>query len=88
MKIDFAKHAESMGAASRSVESIADLEDAFRWAKGNDRTTVIVIKTEPFTWTPNDAFWDVGVPEVSEREAVRAARNDHTQARKTQRVGV
>ena len=38
-----------------------------RWAKTNDRTTVLVVKTDAYTWTPGDAWWDVGVPEVSTR---------------------
>lgn len=86
--VDFAKHAESMGAAVRHVESLADLEQAFDWARGNDRTTVISILTDDHTWTPGDAWWDVGVPEVSEREDVNAARNDHLAGRSRQRVGV
>jgi 3D-(3,5/4)-trihydroxycyclohexane-1,2-dione acylhydrolase (decyclizing) len=86
--VDFAKHAESMGALVRKVESIADLEAAMDWAKGTDRTTVITIVTDAHDWTPGDADWDVGVPEVSERAEVRAARADHDAIRKKQRVGV
>jgi 3D-(3,5/4)-trihydroxycyclohexane-1,2-dione acylhydrolase (decyclizing) len=86
--VDFAKHAESMGALTRHVESLTDLEQAIEWAKGNDRTTVISIVTDAHTWTPGDAWWDVGVPEVSEREDVRAARADHVKGRKNQRIGV
>ncbi len=86
--VDFAKHAESMGALTRHVESLADLEQAIDWAKANDRTTVISINTDAHTWTPGDAWWDVGVPEVSERDSVREARADHEKGRKGQRVGV
>jgi 3D-(3,5/4)-trihydroxycyclohexane-1,2-dione acylhydrolase (decyclizing) len=86
--VDFAKHAESMGALTRHVEGLTDLEQAIDWAKGTDRTTVISIVTDAHTWTPGDAWWDVGVPEVSEREDVRAARADHEKGRKTQRIGV
>ena len=86
--MDFAKHAESMHARARHCESLADLESALDWAKGNDRTTVISIATEAYTWTPGDADWDVGVPEISERETVRAARANHEDIRAKQRVGV
>jgi 3D-(3,5/4)-trihydroxycyclohexane-1,2-dione acylhydrolase (decyclizing) len=86
--VDFAKHAEAMGALTRHVESLADLEQAIDWAKANDRTTVISIATDAHTWTPGDAWWDVGVPEVSERDSVREARADHEKGRKVQRVGV
>jgi 3D-(3,5/4)-trihydroxycyclohexane-1,2-dione acylhydrolase (decyclizing) len=86
--VDFAKHAESMGAIAETVHSIGDLEDAFKRAKKNDRTTVIVIKVEAHQWTPGDAWWDVGVPEVSKRKEVTKARAEHEAARSKQRVGV
>ena len=86
--VDFAKHAESMGALARHCESLADLEAGLEWAKGTDKTTVLSIATEAKTWTPGDAAWDVGVPEVSERETVRAARADHEDIRAKQRIGV
>ena len=86
--VDFAKHAGAMGAYARHAESLADLEAAMDWAKETDRTTVISIKTDGFAWVPGDADWDVGVPEVSEREAVRTARKDHDAIRAKQRVGV
>ncbi|MCB1492445.1 MAG: 3D-(3,5/4)-trihydroxycyclohexane-1,2-dione acylhydrolase (decyclizing), partial [Rhodobiaceae bacterium] len=86
--VDFAAHAESMGALVRRCDSVADVEAALEWAKTTDRTTVISIVTDAYTWAPGDADWDVGVPQVSEREAVRAARADHDKIRDKQRVGV
>ena len=86
--VDFAAHAASMGALTRTVESLTDLEDAIRWAKTTDRTTVLVVKTDAYTWTPGDAWWDVGVPEVSTRASVKKARAEHAEGRKKQRVGV
>ncbi len=86
--VDFAKHAEAMGALARRVESLTDLENALEWARSTERTTVISIVTDAFEWTPGDAGWDVGVPEVSDREAVRAARLDHDAIRARQRIGV
>lgn len=86
--VDFAKNAESMGALVRHVEGIGDLDAALDWARTTDRTTVISITTDAHTWTPGDAHWDVGVPEVSEREAVREARAEHDKIRAKQRVGV
>jgi 3D-(3,5/4)-trihydroxycyclohexane-1,2-dione acylhydrolase (decyclizing) len=49
---------------------------------------VISIVSDAFTWTPGDAWWDVGVPEVSEKEAVRAVRKEQEQGRRKQRIGV
>lgn len=86
--VDFAAHAEAMGAAVRRVEALADLCAAVAWAREQDRTTVLSIKVAPDRWTPGDAWWDVGVPEVSERSEVMAAREDHQVGRKRQRQGV
>ena len=88
LHVDFAKHAESMGAAARRCESLADLAAALEWAKGNDRTTVLSIASDAYAWVPGDADWDVGVPEVSERASVRQAREAQEQIRAKQRVGV
>ena len=49
---------------------------------------MIVVKTDAYQWTPGDAWWDVGVPEVSTRAAVKKARKEHAEGRKKQRVGV
>ena len=87
LRVDFAKHAESMGAIAETLDGTGDFAAALGRAKAADRTYVIVIKTHPREWTPNDAFWDVAVPEVSPRKQVRDARRDHDQARKQQRVG-
>ena len=86
--VDFAKHAEAMGALTRRVDSLADLGDAVEWAQTTDRTTVITIVSDAFTWTPGDAWWDVGVPQVSERPDVNAAAADQQAGRRKQRVGV
>ena len=53
---------------ARKVESLADLEQALDWAKSNDRTTVISIVSDAYAWMPGDALWDVGVPEVIQRD--------------------
>jgi 3D-(3,5/4)-trihydroxycyclohexane-1,2-dione acylhydrolase (decyclizing) len=86
--VDFVKHAESMGALARKVSSLAELSQALDWAKTTDRTTVISIENDAFVWTPGDAQWDVGVPEVSKRKDVLAAREYQDDLRKKQRVGV
>ena len=49
---------------------MSDLSNAMEWAYSNERTTVLSIITDPYTWTPGDADWDVGVPETSERQEV------------------
>jgi 3D-(3,5/4)-trihydroxycyclohexane-1,2-dione acylhydrolase (decyclizing) len=86
--VDFVKHAESMGALARKVESLAELEQAMDWAKKNDRTTVISIVSDAYTWTPGDALWDVGVPQVTSKDAIKEAQKYQADVRKKQRVGV
>ena len=87
-RVDFAKHAESMGAIAETVDSVAELEQAFDRAKAAARSYVIVVRVDPFQWTPGDTWWDLGSPEVSPREAVRKARAENDAARRNQRHGV
>lgn len=87
-RVDFAKHAEAMGAISEKVETIVELKEAFTRAKAADRSYVIVIEVDEYSWTAGGAWWEVGVPEVSDREQVRVARAQLEAERKNQRVGV
>ncbi|KQB97428.1 3D-(3,5/4)-trihydroxycyclohexane-1,2-dione hydrolase [Loktanella sp. 1ANDIMAR09] len=85
--IDFAAHAASMGATSVKVGTIAELEAAL--AKRHDITGpyVIVIDTDPYPSTPHGGtWWDVGVPEVSERAEVNAAYAGYIENKKSQRI--
>ena len=82
------KHAESMGAIAERVEGVDDLPAAFARAKAADRSYVIVVPIDQYTWTEGGAWWEVGVPEVSERAAVRKARDDWAANKQRQRVGV
>ncbi|MEZ5819139.1 MAG: 3D-(3,5/4)-trihydroxycyclohexane-1,2-dione acylhydrolase (decyclizing) [Hyphomicrobiaceae bacterium] len=87
--IDFAGHAASLGAIAARAASPEELEQALLRARRNDRTTVIVIETDPTRSTDAGGhWWDVAVPEVSDREAVREARAAYDSARAKQRRGV
>ncbi len=88
VKVDFAAHAGALGAVAERVESIADLDAALARARAADRTTVIAIEVAPHEWTPNEAWWEVGVPEVSARPAVREAAARWQEGRAKQRRGV
>ena len=73
--IDFAKHAEAMGATSVKVGSIAELEDALAKRGDIQGPYVIVIDTDPYPSTPDGGtWWDVAVPEVSTRDKVNVKR--------------
>jgi len=74
-EIDFAAHAQSLGARAENVGTIAQLEAALARALQSDRTYVVCIRTDPDRTTQaGGGWWEVAVPEVSEREGVRAAR--------------
>lgn len=82
-QIDFVAHAGSMGATAVKAGSIADLEAALKQAKSATGPFVIVIETDPYPSTPHGgAWWEVAVPEVSEREEVNAARESYEAALK------
>ena len=85
--VDFAKHAESMGAIAETVGSIDDLEAAFIRARKSDRTHVIVIKTSSNDWTEGGSFWEVGVPTTSHRKEVLKAGDEMREGKKKQRIG-
>jgi 3D-(3,5/4)-trihydroxycyclohexane-1,2-dione acylhydrolase (decyclizing) len=87
-RVDFAKHAASLGAVSEKVSGIEELQAAFLRAKAADRSYVIVIDTHPYEWTEGGAWWEVGVPEVSNREQVLVARAELDAERKNQRSGI
>ena len=87
VRVDFAAHAASMGCIAETVSSIGELDAAFLRARTNDRTTVIALQTDAYTWTEGGSYWEVGVPEVSTRDEVLAARADVDAGKSEQRVG-
>jgi len=86
--IDFAAHAASLGATSEKVAGLTELEAALERAKTAPATRVIVIDSDPKTTTAEGgAWWDVAVPEVSDRPDVTEARSRYIEATKNQRIG-
>ncbi len=73
-RVDFVKHAEALGATAELVESIADLPDAFARAKASASSYVIVMNVSEYSWVGGGTWWDVGVPQVSQRADVISAR--------------
>jgi 3D-(3,5/4)-trihydroxycyclohexane-1,2-dione acylhydrolase (decyclizing) len=87
-EIDFAAHAAAMGAIAEKVASIGEMETALAKAKTNERTTVLVIDTDPLASTEAGGhWWDVAVPEISARRQVADRRRDYEAARRLQRLG-
>jgi 3D-(3,5/4)-trihydroxycyclohexane-1,2-dione acylhydrolase (decyclizing) len=87
VRVDWAAHARSLGCEGVAVESIAELEEAFDRARDADRTTVIAIEVASEAWTPGGAFWEVAVPEVSDREEIAAAHERLLEGKSRQRIG-
>ncbi len=84
-QIDFAMHARSMGADAVHVANVAELKTAMVRARAATRTQVLVIDTT-HTRTTDDGgcWWEVAIPEVSERAEVNAAFARYTESKKTQ----
>jgi len=81
-RVDFAAHAASLGALAETPADVAGLEVAMARALAADRTSVIVIATDPGLSTQaGGAWWDVPVAEVSDRPQVKAARAAYDAAR-------
>ena len=86
VKIDFASHARSLGAEAVHVASVAELKGAMQRARAAARTQVLVIDTSPWRSTDDGgAWWEVAIPEVSERAEVRQARAKYLQDKTRQR---
>jgi len=81
--LDLVTHARSLGAHASRVRDLAGLAGALAAARKADRTAVLVIATDSAaSTTAGGHWWDVAVPEVSERAEVRAARGRYDSARR------
>lgn len=88
--VDFDAHARAMGAATETVANPAELADAFKRAKAAEKTTVIVMKVDPYEgWTTEGhTWWEVGTPQVSENPDVVTKHAEIEADRAKQRQGV
>ncbi len=87
-RVDFAAHAQSLGAEAVRCADVAALEATLPRAFAAKRTTVLVIETDPTRGTAEGgAWWDVPVTELPRDEAQRAARAGWERGRKGQRTG-
>jgi len=88
--VDFESHAASMGAIAETVSNPVELAEAFKRAQAADKTTVIVMKVDPYEgWTTEGhAWWEVGTPHITDSDNVRDAHVDWESSRSKQRRGV
>jgi len=87
-RVDFRAHAAAMGAETYEVSSLDEFAAALVKARAADRTAVIVTKVRAKDFTEGGAFWQVGVPEVSPRASVNAARAAMDEGLRAQRPGI
>ncbi|MDO5627585.1 MAG: 3D-(3,5/4)-trihydroxycyclohexane-1,2-dione acylhydrolase (decyclizing), partial [Mobilicoccus sp.] len=74
------------GATVLRCDGIADFRDKYRQATGMSGVRVLYIETDlTGPNPPASAYWDVPVPEVSELESTRAAREQYDDELATQR---
>jgi len=87
-RVDFTAHAAAMGAVTFEVDSLSEFAEALEKARAATTSVVIVTKVRAKDFTEGGAFWQVGVPEVSERASVTAARAAMDKGLTNQRPGV
>jgi len=82
LPVDLAANAESLGAKVIRCRTIDELRSGLEAAKVEDSTVVLAIEVDRYEGVPGyESWWDVPVAEVSEVEAVKAARAAYEQAR-------
>lgn len=88
--VNFEAHARAMGANAETVANPAELSEAFRRAKAAAKTSVIVMKVDPYEgWTDQGhAWWEIGTAQVSDNAGVLAKHFEMEAGRVDQRRGL
>jgi len=82
LPVDLAANAESLGAKVIRCRTVDELRNGLEAAKDEDATVVLAIEVDRYEGVPGyESWWDVPVAEVSEIEAVKAARAAYERAR-------
>lgn len=84
--VDLLQHITSMGARGERVNSLAELPAAFERARASNISFGLILPVQAYTWLESGAWWEVGVPEVSDRAEVRLARGEYEAEKKHQRI--
>jgi 3D-(3,5/4)-trihydroxycyclohexane-1,2-dione acylhydrolase (decyclizing) len=86
LPVDLAANAASLGACVIRAGGLAELDAALARARSMDRTVVIHVEAAREARVGSyEAWWDVPVGEVSDDQAVRAARGEYEQGRAAER---
>ena len=88
-QVDLAANAESLGVRTLRAGSLEELRAALAEAKADGGPVAVYIEVDRYAGVPSyESWWDVPVAEVSDDDAVRAAREEYEQARAKQRAYV
>ena len=80
-------NARSLGAEGENVRTVAEFAEAMKRARASKKSYLISIVVDGPQCTPEGGtWWEVGIPQVSERQQVLDARKGYEEARKRQRV--
>ena len=86
VEVDYAANARSLGCAVFVASSLDEFRAALDAAREEAGPVVIVARVEPRRLLlDSDCWWDVGVPEVSERTETRELAAEHVRGRRLQR---
>ncbi|HEX7405332.1 MAG TPA: 3D-(3,5/4)-trihydroxycyclohexane-1,2-dione acylhydrolase (decyclizing) [Candidatus Nanopelagicaceae bacterium] len=85
-RVDFVGHAASMGADAHRVTNVEELSAKITETKDSTRVVVIVLETASTIWTEGGAFWEVGIPEKSQKVSINDARSAQDEEKKKQRT--
>jgi len=87
LPVDFVANGASLGAWAMRARTREELAEALKEGRKQKRTSVVVVETSYDDRVPGyESWWDVAIPEVSERVPVRAARTNYEEARKKERI--
>ncbi|MFE3194886.1 thiamine pyrophosphate-dependent enzyme [Nocardia sp. NPDC059240] len=66
-RVDFAAHARALGCVVFTASELAEFRVAYDRAReaavAQQRPAVVVVRTQPSSWTEAGAWWEVGVPQ-------------------------
>jgi len=89
LPVDLAANAESLGATVIRARTLEELRAGLEQAKAETGVTVVAIEVDRYEGVPSyESWWDVAVPEISELESVREARERYEEARRDERSHV
>jgi len=85
--VDFAKHAEAMGAHATFTDTVDTLRRALLDAGQHQGVSVIVANVDPEQRVPGfESWWDVPVAAATEQDSVKQARKAYDTAREHVRI--